>query len=147
MLSAFVIALLVIAAGMKLLITVQKETLGGFYKYTTWFVIIMGFFMLVLIFCMGMGKFYYHAKGSKYGPTYKMMGYHGRYGKDGKKAYMHKYHGGKMSGCDEEEMRDCCPGYKGGYDASSDKEASFWKKKWEECHKEAMKDSILKRNR
>ncbi len=151
LLVAFVLSLLVIAAGLKLLIHVQ--TLGGFLKYTTWFLISMGFFLLVLIFCMGMGKAYYHMHKMKHGHTYNMgMGHHGMHGKEG---YMQGgCHGGMMPAragsdgggeCEGEEMQGCCMGCRGGYAGKSDKEMYFWKKKWEDCYKEERKDSLQRR--
>ncbi len=45
------VSLLVVYAGMKLLAKTQKETLGNFHKYVSWFLIIMGFLMFGCACC------------------------------------------------------------------------------------------------
>ena len=51
LLIACSLALLVMYAGVKLLAQIQKESLGHLYKYFSWFIIIMGFLMLMCIGC------------------------------------------------------------------------------------------------
>jgi len=47
LLIAFILALLVIVAGMKLMAQAQRESLGNLYKYVSWFVVVMGFLCLL----------------------------------------------------------------------------------------------------
>jgi len=53
LLIACSLALLVIYAGMKLLAQTNKETLSNLFKYVSWFLVIMGFFMLLCIAAFG----------------------------------------------------------------------------------------------
>jgi hypothetical protein len=122
MLIAFALALLVIAAGMKLLIHTKKELLGNFYKFVSWFVIAMGFLMFVFICCSAGRMCFKHERmmkmmEEKHHSFYDKMG-------DGAGCFrmmqgcccdgmmmkhhggMMKYHGCKVGECDE-EMEEC----------------------------------------
>jgi hypothetical protein len=132
LLIAFGIALLVIVAGIKLLIHIQKETLGNFYKYVSWFVVTMGFLMLFFISCAGVCRLCF-AKERMMEHKFKMMEekHHEFFGGREEDGYERRgdYHG-KMGrwereeGCERNEMR-------GNY---SEREECCERKK-EECHK------------
>jgi hypothetical protein len=47
LLIATALALLVIYAGMKLMALTTKETLGTAYKVVSWFIVIMGFLLML----------------------------------------------------------------------------------------------------
>jgi len=159
LLIAFALALLVIVAGMKLLIHTNKETLGSFYKYVSWFVIVMGFLMLLFIACSGLCRMCF-----KQERMMRMM-----------EERHHPFYGGMgmgegpgcckmMNGCGGEgmmmghgdcggEMKEHCNKYEGGYEKCEGKAHHGGKGEcdgeMEECpmkkHMECKKDSVKKK--
>ena len=109
LLVASSLALLVVFAGVKLLIQVNRETLGNLYKCAAWFFIISGFVILAstgaccIVMCFKYGAKMMH-KAHK-----MMMGGEGHYMKGGDKSHkkMMKYHcAGQHEGC--RSNMNCC---------------------------------------
>jgi hypothetical protein len=98
-LIASTLALLVIYAGIKLLIQVQREALGHLLKCVSWFFIIAGF---LIIFCAGLCavvKFCHTGKG-RMKKEYKM--------KNEWRKNEHAQHMQCGGGCGQQQMGGCC---------------------------------------
>jgi hypothetical protein len=122
-LIAFALTLLAIVAGMMLLAYTKKENMGNFYKYVSWFVIVMGFLSILCVGahcgmkCCMMGRQHMMAKermmmgddGCMMG-GHGMMGYHHRHMMGGCGMMMNEGcgNGGMMNGCGH--MNGCCEG-------------------------------------
>ncbi len=158
LLIAFGIALLVIVAGMKLLIHIQKEMLGNFYKYVSWFVVTMGFLMLFFISCAGVCRLCF-ARERMMEHKFKMMEeeHQGFFsGRESGYERMGGYHGkmgrwDREEGCERNEMRGGFPEHEECCERNKE-ECHKWKEKHEEetegcpMKKEAefKKDSVKK---
>ncbi|HEY6162215.1 MAG TPA: hypothetical protein VI112_13365 [Bacteroidia bacterium] len=59
-LTAFALLLLVIAAGMLLLAKTNKEALGVFFRFVSWFLIVSGFLGIALVFLMAIFHAFMH---------------------------------------------------------------------------------------
>ena len=144
MLIAFALALLVIAAGMKLLIHTKKELLGNFYKFVSWFVIVMGFLMFLFIGCSTCRMCFKHERMMKMMEE-KHHSFYDRMG-DGSGCFkmMHGYccDGMMGYGCYGGGMKDHCNKYEGTYHGGKGE----CEEEMEECHmnKHMGKDSIKK---
>ncbi len=154
LLIAFALALLVISTGMKLLIHIQKETLGNIYKYVSWFVIVMGFLLLIFTSCFGVVRFCY--KGgrmmeSKFRMMEEMRNTHG-YMMEGKPGNCMRMsgHGRNMRSCSADKMMmgECCGDEmengsceRGNYHEKSGEGCHFWKR---ECGEESEECAMKK---
>jgi len=136
LLIAFALALLVIVAGMKLLINTKKEMLGNFYKFVSWFVIVMGFLMLLFTCCSGMCHMCFKKERMMKMMEERHHFYGGMQGEEGCCKMMHDCYGGA-------EMKEHCNKYEGAYEKGECEE------EMEECamkkHMEGKKDSVMKK--
>lgn len=126
LLVACALALLVIYAGMKLLALTKKDSLGNLYRYVSWFIIIVGF-LLVLCVAAHCVMRVCHCGDKMMMQTDMRDGYDGR-GMDGMNHHrwmmrdgcyggmMRGSCDGTMRGCDG-SMKDgaCCGGMNGGH--------------------------------
>jgi hypothetical protein len=96
------LALIALVGGMILLSKTKKDNLGGFFKFVSWFVIVMSFAVILFSVGTGMCRGFRHAcgkgcmkeRGCMYGPQGMM-----KCGPDGRVC---------MIPCCEKEMRKCC---------------------------------------
>lgn len=118
-LISFSIALIAIVFGAKLLAQAQKDNLGVLYKYLAWFIIVMGFLVLLCDGARGFLGMCHRGEGRMMNKEYMMRGDDGMMGGDCQ-MMMHCHRGFMChgdGGCDGGMMncRDggCCPMHDG----------------------------------
>jgi hypothetical protein len=104
-LISFSIALVAIVFGAKLLAQTQKDNLGVMYKYLSWFIIIMGFCVLLCDGARGMLGMARMGRNREVRREMMMRGGPGMMG--GGPMCMRHCDGGNMNCCDNGEM-NCC---------------------------------------
>ncbi len=106
-LIAFTLSLLAIVAGMFLLAKTKSETLGKFFKFVSWFVIIMGFLCIV---CLSM-RCMKHCCSREEGHSDKCEHYKEMRGGEGRHCMQGKEESGEMEeggGHHDGMMKGCC---------------------------------------
>jgi hypothetical protein len=72
-LISFTLALIAIVFGAKLLAQFQKESLGALYKYLAWFVIVMGFLVLMCDVAHSLMRMCHRGDANRMNTEYMMM--------------------------------------------------------------------------
>jgi hypothetical protein len=107
---SFSLALIAIVYGAKLLAQSQKDNLGALYKYLAWFIILMGFLVLLCDGARGLLGMCHRGDRGMMDREYRMRGDDGMMGGGGCQMMMHCHRGDMMyrgGCCDGGGMMNC----------------------------------------